>query len=46
MIIKVCGMGNPEIMLKLSALDINMLGFIFYNKSVRFVEGKIHPEES
>jgi len=31
--------------LKLSALDINMLGFIFYNKSVRFVEGKIHPEE-
>lgn len=45
MIIKVCGMGNPEIMLKLSTLEINMLGFIFYNQSSRFAEGKINPED-
>ena len=45
MIIKVCGMCDPEIMLKLSTLEINMLGFIFYNQSARFVEGKIQPEE-
>lgn len=45
MIIKVCGMANPEIMLNLSLLNIDMLGFIFYHKSPRFVEGKINPHD-
>ncbi|MFA9388996.1 MAG: phosphoribosylanthranilate isomerase [Prolixibacteraceae bacterium] len=45
MIVKVCGMGDPAIMHQLSVLEIDLLGFIFYPRSPRFVEGKIDPEE-
>jgi phosphoribosylanthranilate isomerase len=45
MIIKVCGMGNAERMHQLASLPIDMLGFIFYSKSPRYVAGKIDPVE-
>ena len=45
MIIKVCGMGNTEIMHELTALQIDMLGFIFYPPSPRYIVGKINPSE-
>lgn len=41
--IKICGMCDTKRMLQLSELDIDMLGFIFYPKSKRYVEGKIDP---
>lgn len=37
MIIKVCGMRDPENIRAVSALDIDLLGFVFYPKSPRFV---------
>lgn len=45
MIVKVCGMGDSAIMHQLAELSIDMLGFIFYPRSPRFIEGKIEPEE-
>lgn len=45
LIIKVCGMGDTAIMHQLAELDVDMLGFIFYPRSPRFVEGKIDPLE-
>ena len=45
MIVKVCGMGNAAIMHQLAKLDIDMLGFIFYPPSPRFIVGKIDPIE-
>lgn len=45
MIVKVCGMGNTAIMHQLALLPVDMLGFIFYPRSPRYVEGKIDPEE-
>ena len=45
MIVKVCGMGDTAIMHQLSALEIDMLGFIFYPQSPRYVEGRIDPHE-
>lgn len=44
MIVKVCGMADQELMLKLSIMPIDMLGFIFYPKSPRYLVGKIDPE--
>ena len=37
MMIKVCGMRSGENIVKVSSLDIDMMGFIFYEKSPRFV---------
>jgi phosphoribosylanthranilate isomerase len=45
MIIKVCGMGDTARMHQLAALPVDMLGFIFYPNSPRFVVGKITPTE-
>lgn len=45
MIVKVCGMGDTTILHQLAELPIAMLGFIFYPRSPRFVEGKIDPAE-
>lgn len=45
MIVKVCGMADAEIMHQLAKLKPDMLGFIFYPRSPRFVEGKIDPAE-
>jgi len=45
MIIKICGMGDTARMHQLAELPVDMLGFIFYPKSPRFVVGKIDPEE-
>lgn len=38
MIIKVCGMRDAENIRAVSELDINMMGFIFWQKSPRFVK--------
>ena len=38
MIIKVCGMREPENIRAVSALGIDMMGFIFWNGSPRFVQ--------
>ncbi len=43
--IKVCGMCDTEKLLQLSELDIDMLGFIFYPKSKRYVEAKIDSDD-
>lgn len=43
--IKVCGMGDTSIMLQLAQLPIDMLGFIFYEKSPRYVVGRITPSD-
>ncbi|MBZ9779471.1 phosphoribosylanthranilate isomerase [Psychroflexus sp. CAK8W] len=40
--VKVCGMKNPENIQALAKLDIDYMGFIFYEKSPRFAE---HPVE-
>ncbi|MDH6305784.1 phosphoribosylanthranilate isomerase [Parabacteroides sp. PF5-5] len=47
MIIKVCGMRDPENIRQLTALDINWIGFIFYDKSPRFfgIKNKTKPDE-
>ncbi len=36
--IKVCGMKYPENIRELSSLDIDFMGFIFYNKSSRYID--------
>jgi len=38
-------MGDAAIMHQLAKLPVNMLGFIFYPRSPRYVVGKIPPEE-
>ncbi len=44
MMIKVCGMQDPENIRQVAALNPNYMGFIFYEKSKRYAEGKITPE--
>ncbi len=41
MIIKVCGMRDPENISQLEQLDIDWMGFIFYSKSPRYVGQKL-----
>jgi phosphoribosylanthranilate isomerase len=45
MIVKVCGMGDTVGMHQLATLPVDMLGFIFYPKSPRYVVGRIDPVE-
>jgi phosphoribosylanthranilate isomerase len=45
MIVKICGMGDTVRMHQLAAMPVDMLGFIFYSKSPRYVVGKIDPAE-
>jgi phosphoribosylanthranilate isomerase len=45
MLIKICGMGDTVRMHQLATLPVDMLGFIFYPKSPRYVVGKIDPAE-
>ena len=45
MIVKICGMGVAVRMHQLAELPVDMLGFIFYPKSPRYVVGKIDPGE-
>lgn len=42
-IIKICGMADTAIMKNLADMEIDMLGFIFYPRSPRYVAGKIDP---
>jgi len=43
MIIKVCGMKNPENIKAVAELPINLMGLIFYPKSPRYIQG-LSPE--
>ncbi|MBN1767747.1 MAG: DUF559 domain-containing protein [Prolixibacteraceae bacterium] len=45
LIIKICGMGDAAIMHQLAQLSADMLGFIFYPRSPRYVKGKIEPSD-
>jgi len=40
MIIKVCGMRNPQNIQEASALGVNWIGFIFYPKSPRIIDNE------
>ena len=42
MIIKVCGMREPQNIREVAALAINWIGFIFYERSKRFAK----PDEA
>lgn len=42
MIIKVCGMREPQNIREVAALAINWIGFIFYERSKRF--GRAMPD--
>ncbi len=44
MLIKVCGMRNRENIAAISNLKPEMMGFIFYNKSKRYVGDNFNPE--
>ena len=46
MLIKVCGMREPENIRKVSELDIDLMGFIFYPKSPRYVNVLSTPLEN
>ena len=46
MLIKVCGMREPENIRKVSELDIDLMGFIFYPKSPRYVNVISTPLEN
>jgi phosphoribosylanthranilate isomerase len=43
MMIKVCGMRDPENIREVASLEPDLMGFIFYQRSPRFVDGKL-PE--
>jgi phosphoribosylanthranilate isomerase len=45
MLLKICGIGDAAIMHQLAQLPVDMLGFIFYARSPRYVPGKIDPSE-
>ncbi|WP_114784790.1 phosphoribosylanthranilate isomerase [Botryobacter ruber] len=44
MLVKVCGMREPENIREVAALRPDFLGFIFYPKSSRYAEGSINEE--
>ncbi|HNW51127.1 MAG TPA: phosphoribosylanthranilate isomerase [Prolixibacteraceae bacterium] len=43
--LKICGMGDTVRMHQLAQMPVDMLGFIFYPRSPRYVVGKIDPVE-
>lgn len=42
--IKVCGLKYGDNILEISKLNVDMMGFIFYRKSPRFIENFLKPE--
>ena len=42
--IKICGMREPENIRQVADLKPDLLGFIFYQASPRYAEGKLNPE--
>ncbi|MDR2498044.1 MAG: phosphoribosylanthranilate isomerase [Tannerellaceae bacterium] len=42
MIIKVCGLKYPDNIADLASVDVDMLGFIFYDKSPRYCKPEAH----
>ena len=41
MLVKVCGMREPENIEKVAQLGVDMMGFIFYPKSPRFASQSV-----
>ena len=41
MLVKVCGIANPEFIYQIDDIPINLIGFIFYPASKRFVANKL-----
>ena len=46
MLIKVCGLNNPNNIFALSKLNINFMGFIFYQNSVRYFNNALSFDEA
>ena len=44
--IKVCGLKYFSIISEITQLDVNYIGLIFYNKSLRFVNGSLSFDEA
>ena len=42
MIVKVCGLKEIKNINQLNEIDIDLMGFIFYNKSSRFIKQEIN----
>ena len=42
MIVKVCGLKDMNNINQLNEIDIDLMGFIFYNKSSRFIDLEIN----
>lgn len=45
MLIKVCGIADTELLHRIDEMHIDFMGFIFYPKSKRHVEGKLSAEQ-
>ena len=45
MIVKVCGLKEMNNINQLNEIDIDLMGFIFYNKSTRFIEQEINTSD-
>lgn len=45
MLIKVCGIADPEFLHQIDDIYIDFIGFIFYPASKRYVEGKLTAEQ-
>jgi phosphoribosylanthranilate isomerase len=45
MLIKVCGIADPEFLQQIDDMNINLIGFIFYPLSKRYMEGKLTAEQ-
>jgi len=45
MLIKVCGIANPEFLHRIDEVHIDLIGFIFYPRSNRFVGDKLSAEQ-
>ena len=45
MLVKVCGIANPEFLHRIDEVSIDLIGFIFYPESKRFMANKLSAEQ-
>ena len=45
MLVKVCGIANPEFIYHINDIPINLIGFIFYPASKRFIANKLSAKQ-